>query len=122
VKEWAAVKKGKQIVWVIMHYEFMGLPMSPHIDSLQFHVSSSLQKAEEYVRGRGVDAHSWWQVHPHVLDAKGDDESTEGNEVYYYSHRGTRLRSAPMRRAGKAFQKHTARYPEFYSSASRNDA
>jgi hypothetical protein len=109
------MKRGKQIVWVIMHYEFMGLPASPYIDSVQFHVSSSLKKAEKYLRSTGVDAHSWWLVHPHVLDAAGDDLDTEGNEVYYYSHRGTSLKSAPIGRARIAFQKHTARYPQFYS-------
>lgn len=114
------MKKERQTVWVIMHYEFMGLPESPHVDSVQFHVSSSLKKAEKYIRSRGVDAHSWWQIHPHVLDAEGVDEDTEGNEVYYYSHRGTQLNSAPMKRASNAFLKHTARYAEFYQSPSPN--
>lgn len=110
------MKKDKLVVWVIMHYEFMGLPTSPHVDSVQFHVSSSLKKAEKYIRSTRVVAHSWWQVHPHVLDAAGDALNTEGDEVYYYSHRGASLKFAPMRRAGNAFQKYTARYPEFYSS------
>ena len=87
-----------------MHCEIMGSPDAPRVDSLQFHVSSSLKKAEEYVRSMGVEAHSWWQVHPHVVDA--DDE---GDEVHYFSHRGTRLKSAPMDRAIKAFHKHVAR-------------
>jgi hypothetical protein len=112
------MKKRNQIVWVIMHYEFMGLPESPYIDSVQFHVSSSLIKAEKYVRERGVEAHSWWQVHPHLLDAKGDAQNTEGDETYYYSYRGTRLKSAPIERARTAFHKHVARYPQFYPSSS----
>jgi hypothetical protein len=111
------MKKDKQTVWVIMHYEFMGLPTAPHVDSVQFHVASSLKKAEKYVRSSWVEAHSWWQVHPHVLDAEGEELSTEGDQVYYYSHRGSKLKSAPMKRAAKAFRKHTARYPEFYCSA-----
>jgi hypothetical protein len=108
------MKKRKQVVWVVMHYEYMGLPTSAWIDSMQFHVSSSLKNAEKYIRTLHVDAHSWWQVHPHVLDASLDDWDSEGTEVYYYSHRGTQLKSAPQTRAFKAFQKHTARYPEFY--------
>lgn len=99
-----------------MHYEWMGLPSSPHIDALQFHVSSSKKKAEEYIYGSGVDAHSWWQIHPHVLDAKGEEAIAEGQEVSYYSHRGTSLKSAPHTRTFKAYEKHTARYPEFYGS------
>jgi hypothetical protein len=106
------VKKHNRIVWVIMHYEFMGPPDSPHIDSLQFHVSSSLTKAEKYVSESGVDAHSWWQVHPHVVDAKGDARITEGDETFYYSYRGTRLKSAPIKRAKTAYAKHVARFPE----------
>jgi hypothetical protein len=114
------VKKHKQIVWVIMHYEFIGLPQWRHIDSVQFHVSSSLTKAEKYIGDTWVEAHSWWQVHPHVVDAKGDDASTEGEEVYYYSHRGNRLHSAPIKRASIAFDKYTARHPELYRSSPSN--
>ena len=104
-------KGSKQVIWVVMHYEIMGPSDSRYVDSVQFHVSSSLKKAEKFIRGRGVDSHSWWQIHPHVLDTHED----EGNEVHYYSHRGTPLKSAPMSRAFAAFARHVARYPEFYS-------
>ena len=98
-------------VWVVMHYEIMGLPRSTHVDSVQFHVSSSPENAEAYVRGVRVASHSWWQVHPHVIDSAGVGE---GDEVSYYSHRGARLRAAPTKRAIFAFLKHAARYPEQY--------
>lgn len=98
-----------------MHYEWMGLPESARIDSVQFHVSSSLKKAEKYIRCQGVDSHSWYQVHPYVLDARGDDRYIEGVEVYYYNHRGTRLKSPPTGRTLSAFRRHVARYPQFYS-------
>jgi hypothetical protein len=101
----------KQTVWVVMHYEFMGLAESPWVDSVQFHVSSSLEKAEEYIRSHHTAAHSWWQVHPHVVDTADFDE---GDEVYYYSHRWVRLRAAPTSRAFAAFRKHVARHPEWY--------
>jgi hypothetical protein len=96
-----------------MHYEFMGLPDSPRVDSVQFHVSSSLRKAEGYIRKLHVDSHSWWQVHPHVIDTP--ELLDEGVEVYFYSHRGTRLKTAPTSRTLAAFKKHVARYPEFYA-------
>lgn len=98
-------------VWVVMHYEIMGLPESPRVDSVQFHVSSTLEKAEAYIRGTRTDAHSWWQVHPHDIDP---DNLGEGGEVHYYSHRGARLRAAPTRRSISAFQKHAARHPEWW--------
>jgi hypothetical protein len=101
-----------------MHYEFMGSPDVPQLDALQFHVSSSRKKAESYIRSCGVQSHSWWQVHPHTLDAKGDDAFTDGEEVYYYSFKGTPLKSAPTERAFAAFQKHAARYPELYPKSS----
>jgi hypothetical protein len=85
-----------------MHYEFMGARRSPRLDSVEFHVSSSLRKAEKYVREHHVASHSWWQVHPYLLD---DPELVEGREVYYYSHRGTRLKTAPWKRARAAFDK-----------------
>jgi len=98
-------------VWVVMHYEIMGLPASPWVDSVQFHVSSSLDRAEEYLRSLRVDAHSWWQVHPHVVDSAN---FPEGDEVYYYSHRGTRLKAAPTKRSISAYRKHAARHPEWW--------
>ena len=114
------MNKRQQIVWVVMHYEYMGLPASPKLDSLQFHVSSSLKNAEKYIRSRGVDSHSWWQIHPHLVDFD-DFNLEEGEEVYYYSHRGTRLKSAPMKRAIAAFKRHCARYPEFYGPISPDE-
>jgi hypothetical protein len=99
-----------------MHYEILGQLESPYIDSIQFHVSSSLKKAEKYIRSSFVDSHSWWQVHPHPLDADGEEAQTEGDKVYYYDYRGNQLKSAPIRRAGTAFSKHVAKYPEIYSS------
>jgi hypothetical protein len=94
-----------------MHYEILGMPDDHWVDALQFHVSSSLAKAEEYIRKMWVDAHSWWQVHPHVVDTTDCDE---GEEVCYYSHRGTRLKAAPTNRAITAFRRHAARYPELF--------
>jgi hypothetical protein len=85
-----------------MHYEFLGPRRSPHVDSVQFHVSSSLGKAEKYVREHGVESHSWWQVHSHLVD---DPSHREGEEVYYYSHRGTRLKTDPWKRARAAFDR-----------------
>jgi hypothetical protein len=102
----------KQFVWVVMHYEIIGTPKAPQIDSIQFHVSSSLAKAEAYIRSCWVDAHSWWQVHPHEVNAT--DRLNEGEEVYFYTRRGARLRSAPTAKAIAAFRKHVARYPEIY--------
>jgi hypothetical protein len=105
------MSKRERTVWVVMHYEIIGVPDDPQVDALQFHVSSSLRKAEEYVRKMWVDAHSWWQVHPHVVDAA---DCHEGEEVYYYSRRGARLRAAPTGRAITAFRKYAALHPEFF--------
>ena len=101
----------KRTVWVVMHYEIMGLPECPWVDSVQFHVASSLEKAESYMRRSHVAAYSWWQVHPHVVDS---DDAFEGEEVFDYNHRGVRLRAAPTRRSIAAFRKHAARHPEQY--------
>lgn len=101
----------KRTVWVVMHYEVIGLPESPQVDSVQFHVSSSPAKAEEYIRGTRTASHSWWQVHPHAVDSADFDE---GDEVYYYSHRAARLRAAPTRRSITAFRRYAAHHPEWY--------
>jgi hypothetical protein len=88
-------------VWVVMHYEILGLKGRTRVDSMQFHVSSSRRKAEEYVRGIWVSPYSWWQVHPYVVDDV--NWLYEGEEVYYYSHRGKPLRTAPSKQAMRAW-------------------
>ena len=76
--------------------------------------------AEKYMRAVGVDSHSWWQVHPHVVDClPGLDE---GNEVHFYSHRGSPLMSAPLKRAMAAFQKHVGHNPDIYGPSSSDGA
>jgi hypothetical protein len=95
-----------------MHYEIIGRPESPQVDCMQFHVSSSLAKAEAYVRAVGVNSYSWWQVHPYIVDRSVGLE--EGDEVYFYRHRGTRLNAAPVNRAIAAFQRYVARHPDLY--------
>ena len=81
---------------------------------MQFHVSSSLEKAEDYIRKCWVESHSWWQVHPHVVDSEDFDE---GDEANYYSHRGTRLKAAPIKRAVAAYRKFAERHPERFPAA-----
>jgi hypothetical protein len=106
----------KQMVWVVMHYEIIGMPDNYWVDALQFHVSSTLARAEKYIRNCHVDTHSWWQVHPHVVD--GTDFLTEGDEVYFYSRRGTRLKAAPTKKAIATFRKFVARNPELFPTTS----
>jgi hypothetical protein len=99
-------KKKTITVWVIMHYEIM---FDDHIDSLQFHVSSTRKKAEEYIRKGCVAPYSWWQLHPHRLDHDSWVDGEEGVEVYYYSHTGKPLKSAPQKQALAAYQRAKAR-------------
>ena len=100
-----AMKQKKTTVWVVMHYEYM---FNEHIDSVQFHVSSSLRKAEKYISESGVMPCSWWQVHPYVVDY--NDFWDDGKpEVHYYSHTGKPLRVAPFKRALAAYRRHLER-------------
>ncbi len=95
--------KKKATVWVIMHYEILQVNPFTIVDSVQFHVASSRKKAEEHMRQSWVEPYSWWQVHPYVVDF--EDCLHEGEEVYYYSHRGKPLRSAPCKQAIKAYER-----------------
>jgi hypothetical protein len=94
-------KKKPITVWVIMHYEVF----ENQIDCLQFHVSSSLKKAEAYFRVHHVAPYSWWQVHPYVIDHDITKDGWEGDEVYYYSYRGTKLKKAPFNQVKAAFER-----------------
>jgi hypothetical protein len=96
-----STKRKPVTVYVIMHYEYFE---GGHIDCLQFHVASSLKKAEAYFKIVHVDPHSWWQVHPHVIDHNPKD-GWEGEEFYYYSYRGKRLKEPPHQQARKAWEK-----------------
>lgn len=89
------LSKRKITVWLIMHYEFM---FEGKLDCLQFHVSSTLKKAEAYVKKSRVMPYSWWQVHRYVVDDYADSD-----EVYYYSYLGRRLKKAPHDQALRAF-------------------
>lgn len=97
------MKKRRKTVWVVMHYEYIRWGRSMLVDGVQFHVSTSLRKAEEFIRGMWVYPFSWWQIYPYVLD--DDDFVTEGETIYYYSHKGTPLRRPPYKRAETAFKR-----------------
>jgi hypothetical protein len=83
-------------VWVVMHYEIFHGEV---VDSVDFHVSSSLKAAEQYMKSVHVMPYSWWQVHPYTVDHDVQRDDWEGEEVHYYSHTGRPLKSAPVRRA-----------------------
>jgi len=104
-------KPNRPIVWVIMHYEIM---LDDHIDCLQFHVSSTRKRAEEYIHKSGMAPYSWWQLHPHRIDHDSRSDGEEGVEVYYYSHTGRLLKSAPQKQALTAYQRAKKR-GEIYS-------
>jgi hypothetical protein len=95
-------------VWVVMHYEILGIRPCVYVDALQFHVSSTLKRAERYIQQRWVYPFSWWQVHPHVVDGSDPDE---GDEVHYYSYNGRPLRRAPTKQAIKAYQRDCREHP-----------
>ncbi len=99
-------KRRRVTVWVVMHYEILHGEV---VDSVQFHVSSSLRRAEEYILKTYVVPWSWWQVHPHLVDHDCDRDGDEGDEVYYYSHTGKSLKQAPVRRAISAFRRARAK-------------
>jgi hypothetical protein len=98
--------KKKITVWVVMHYEYM---FNEHIDSVQFHVSSSLKRAEKYISKTFVAPYSWWQIHPHLVDNDNWKDGEEGVEVHYYSHTGKPLRRPPFNRALAAWRRQLER-------------
>jgi hypothetical protein len=86
-----------------MHYEVFRVKPFTVIDSVDMHVSSSKAGAEKWIAANVVAPYSWWQVHLYWLD--DDDWAHEGERVYYYSHRGTSLPSAPFTRAVNSYRK-----------------
>jgi hypothetical protein len=96
-----AQKRGTR-VWVVMRYEIFHGEV---VDSVEFHVASSLKAAERYMKQVHVAPYSWWQVHPYVVDHDLKRDGWEGEDVYYYSHTGRPLKAVPTRRAISAFQR-----------------
>jgi len=88
----------KKRVWVVMHYE---ITHDYSADCLQFHVSSSLRKAEQYITRYWMVPWSWWQIYPYVID-HDDCLGDEGEEVCYYSHTGKCLKVAQFTEAQQA--------------------
>ncbi|HQR42179.1 MAG TPA: hypothetical protein PLX97_05830 [Gemmatales bacterium] len=97
--------KGQHVtVWVIMHYEYF---YDGQIDCLQFHVSSTLKKAEAYMRRLYMAPYSWWQVHSYVID-NDHEKDWDDEQVHFYNNRGKSLKKAPHKQAMRAFEKANA--------------
>src|SRR5690348_1832563 len=97
------MKKRRQTVWVVMHYEYRRFEGVMEVGCLLSHVSSTQKGAEAFICRCSVPSYSWWQLYPKVVDC--DDLLIERHEIYYYSHRGTLLQSLPFKRAELAFKR-----------------
>ena len=51
-------------VWVVLHCEYMRNPKHQFIDEMLFHVASSLEAAEQFIRTGWVAPYSWWEIQP----------------------------------------------------------
>lgn len=98
-------RKGKT-AWVLTHCDIMGDAAKPHVDSLAWHVSSSLRKAEKYICSTIVSPTSWWEIREFQTDCpdRDNDDKSQLETVRYYSHKGARIACAPWNRAVKAFK------------------
>lgn len=60
---------------MVAHCEVVGRKKTNHfISTLPFHVSSTLKRAEAFIKKHpGFDKNSWWEVRGFVVDCKNDD-------------------------------------------------
>lgn len=95
-------KKKLSFVYVVMHYEFF-----TSIDSMVFHISSSLKEAEKYIEKMIVCSSSWWEVLPMKIDQDINEELSEliVPKVFYYNYKGKSVKRRPVKQAIVAFGK-----------------
>ncbi len=69
------------------------------ISLLPFHVSSSLRKAESFIRKRGrrFAVRSWWEIRGFIIDCKNEilDDSAQVEDVRYYDRKGRNIARPP---------------------------
>lgn len=86
--------------WLVSHCERVPRPDGGmEISSLPFHVSSSLRKAESFIRKRGrrMARGSWWEVRHFITDCKDEllDDSAQVEDVRYYNRNGRSIARPP---------------------------
>src|SRR5436305_546467 len=86
--------RAKTKVWVVIHCEYFQFHdcTSPTVDEMAFHVSSTLSKAERYMRGCNMSSYSWWKVQQF-----GVNENNDEGQVHYYTHKGLPIESPPFK-------------------------
>lgn len=98
----------KQIVWVVIHCEFMQRGNKPSsglfIDEMVYHVAGSLGDAERFIRARGVMPYSWWKIERRVVDESNVD-ADDSPERHFYNHNGKPCKREPQLAAMRAFRK-----------------
>jgi hypothetical protein len=86
--------------WLITHCEKVARPDGGmEISSLPFHLSSSLGKAESFIRKRGrrFARGSWWEIRGFITDCKDEllDDSAQVEDVRYYDRNGRSIARPP---------------------------
>ena len=87
--------------WVIIHCELWVKEPNVFIDEMVFHVASSLEKAEKYLKDIFIENTSWWKVIEMEVDR--DESFSEDGLFYFYGNRGKKLKKMPYKRALKNF-------------------
>jgi len=89
-------------VWVVFHCEVWNT--DPYFcDEMLFHVATSLEKAEAYMKDVHIEPIAWWQVLEVTTD--NADFHKDADEVYFYGNKGRRVKYPPRKRATRAFLK-----------------
>lgn len=87
-------KSTKQsMAWVVTHCEVNGRQGGARsVSSLAFHVSSSLERAEAFIRARGsgFEQDSWWEIRGFFVDCDDEDldDTAQLADGRYYGYTG----------------------------------
>ena len=90
----------------MFHCEIWGTKPNLHIDEMVFHVASSLEAAEHFVKSGGeILPIAWWKIAEFTLN--NPDWDQDANWSQCYGAKGTKLKNVDsrIRSAVKAFNK-----------------
>jgi hypothetical protein len=78
---------------------------------MAFHVASTLEKAEAFIKDIHIFGDAWWKIAEFKLNNRNHDE--DADSFRFYGNKGRPLKKAPFKRAMKVFEKEN---PEGYKT------
>jgi hypothetical protein len=95
------MKKQITILYSVLHHEiFENGERGYRADEMLFYITSSMEKALEFIKSSGVAPYSWWEIQVSQLDEREWPE-----HVGWYGLRGGKLKAQPYQKCVELYKK-----------------